>query len=407
MNPSYKIAFKDCHVLLAERIQVKKSPALSSLCHRAKNLYNLANYNVRQELFIVGDVLTYYDLCFMLRGQPAYQALPAQTAQQVLRQVATAWHSFFAACRAYRQDQGKFHGAPRPPRYKPRNGESLAAFTSQQCHVRDGWLHFPKKAGLRPVRTRVALYHQVRVVPKGGYYVIEVVHDVAPVDLGLDRRRALGIDLGVTNLVTAANNVGLPPFAIKGGPAKSANQFYNKRLAMLRSAAKRANGSNTTRCIELLHRARANKLSHVFHNASRVVVNFCARHGIGTIAIGYNPGWKQGCCLGSVGNQKFVHLPFHQLVQQVQYKAALLGITVVLVPEGYTSRCSFLDGETVERHARYAGRRVRRGLFRSGAGTFLNADVNAAYNILRQAVPEAFADGIVGVGLHPVLVGLA
>jgi putative transposase len=401
------VPFKINAVQLAERIQVKKSPALSALCHRAKNIYNLANFYVRQELFIVEKVLTYFDLDFMLRGQPACQALPAQTAQQVLRQVARDWHSFFAACRAYRQDPGKFLGAPRPPRSKPRGGESMAFFTNQQCRIRGGWLHFPGKAGLSPVRTRVARFQQVRVIPKAGYYFIEVVYDVAPADLGLDRRRALGVDLGVTNLMTAANNVDLPPFAIKGGPAKSANQFYNKRLSRLRSAAARANGRDTTRGIERLHRARANKIGDIFHKASRAVVDFCTRHDIGTIMLGYNPLWKQHCNLGRATNQKFVGLPLHALVQQVQYKAALAGITTVLVGEGYTSRCSFLDGEPIGRHARYAGRRVWRGLFRARDGTLINADVNAAYNILQQGLPEAFADGIEGVGLHPVLVGLA
>ena len=42
-----------------------------------------------------------------------------------------------------------------------------------------------------------------------------------------------------------------------------------------------------------------------------------------------------------------------------------------------------------------------RGLFKSARGT-INADVNAAYNIIRKAIPEAFADGIESVGLHPV-----
>ena len=43
-----------------------------------------------------------------------------------------------------------------------------------------------------------------------------------------------------------------------------------------------------------------------------------------------------------------------------------------------------------------------RGLFKTERGTIINADVNDAYNIIRKAIPEAFADGIEGVGLHPV-----
>ncbi|MDF2958079.1 MAG: Transposase [Candidatus Alkanophagales archaeon MCA70_species_1] len=44
----------------------------------------------------------------------------------------------------------------------------------------------------------------------------------------------------------------------------------------------------------------------------------------------------------------------------------------------------------------------RNGLFKSKKGIIINADVNAAYNIIRKAIPEAFADGVEGVGLHPV-----
>ncbi len=80
---------------------------------------------------------------------------------------------------------------------------------------------------------------------------------------------------------------------------------------------------------------------------------------------------------------------------------------MVLVPEDYTSRCSFLDGEMIARHTRFMGHRIKRGIFKSRSGILINADVNAAYNILRQGISDAFANGIEGVGLHPVLVGLA
>jgi hypothetical protein len=39
-------------------------------------------------------------------------------------------------------------------------------------------------------------------------------------------------------------------------------------------------------------------------------------------------------------------------------------------------------------------------------GILINVDVNGSYNIIRKAVPNAFANGIEGVGLHPLVVKL-
>src|SRR5271157_180297 len=80
---------------LTERIQVRKTPALSVLCHQVKNLYNLAMWYTRQDYFHLGNALSYYDLNFMCKETGAYHALPAQTAQQVLRLVAQNWKSYF------------------------------------------------------------------------------------------------------------------------------------------------------------------------------------------------------------------------------------------------------------------------------------------------------------------------
>jgi putative transposase len=236
--------------------------------------------------------------------------------------------------------------------------------------------------------------------------VVEVVYERAAEDLGLDKRRAIGVDIGVANLATVAGNAGQRPFIAKGGAAKAVNHYFNKRLAALRSAAEKGNQRATTRRIRRLCRARDNKVRDIFHKVSRFIVNYCIANDVGTVAIGYNPGWKQCCRMGRRANQTFVQLPFRALVSQIEYKAALAGITTILVDEGYTSRCSAVDGEAVGRHARYAGNRVSRGVFRTRSGTLINADVNGAYNILRQAVPNALADGIQDAGLHPVVAAI-
>jgi hypothetical protein len=69
--------------------------------------------------------------------------------------------------------------------------------------------------------------------------------------------------------------------------------------------------------------------------------------------------------------------------------------------ESYTSKCSFIDNEPIEKHKIYCGKRLRTiqihgkkvkcNLFRRKNGQLLNGDVNGAYNILRKAVPNAFA----------------
>ena len=87
-------------------------------------------------------------------------------------------------------------------------------------------------------------------------------------------------------------------------------------------------------------------------------------------------------------------------------KAEEVGINVVEQEESHTSKCSFLDDESVEHHGEYVGKRFKRGLFRSAKGIIINSDVNGGYNIAKKAIPKAFgkldARRIGGCGLHPL-----
>jgi IS605 OrfB family transposase len=242
---------------------------------------------------------------------------------------------------------------------------------------------------------------EVRIVPKGGGYVLEVIYHKIVKPLTRDRSRVVGVDLGLRNTVTIANNIGEKPIVVKGGVLKSINQYYNRERAKLQSVydqQKIRRGSK----LEKLTQKRNRKINDLFHKLSRRIVKWCTEHDAGIIVIGYNIGWKQNLNLGKRNNQNFVQIPFHRLVQQIQFKAEEAGIMVVKHEEDYTSRCSFLDREPLGHHDEYVGRRISRGLFRSKKGLVINADVNAAYNIIRKAFPETFADGIEGViGLHP------
>ena len=368
-----------------------------------KNLYNLANYHIRQTYIKEGHWIRYKDLYARLKLTPAYKRLPAQTAQQVLRLLDQNWKAFFNALRDWRWHPEKYHGRPRVPRYKPKNGESIVVFTNQQCHIRSGVLAFPKKSQLPSIKTRItAPLRQVRILPRGNHYILEIVYEQVPVDHQLDQRRVLSIDLGLANLVTVVNNAGLAPWRVKGGVVKSINQYYNKVRAQLSSLRDKQGLTGPTRRLQRLFLKRMNKITDVFHKVSRRLIAYCVTHEFGRIVIGYNMTWKQGIGMGRRTNQNFINVPFLMLVNQIRYKAALVGIEVLMVDERYTSKVSFLDGEPIQHHPTYRGRRVTRGLFRSSTGHILNADVNGAYNIGRKAVPKAFVvDGIEGVGLHP------
>ena len=390
---------------LTETHQVKRSYELSRLCHLAKNLYNLANWYYRQDFFALTNCLSYYDLDFILKDKEAYRALPSQTSQQVLKLVVRNWKSYFKALMEYRLNPFKFRAKPNIPTYKKKNGESIAIVTNQQCRIKNGWLWFPKSTKVSPLKTRIVeKIRELRIVPLGICYKIEIVYEKEERNLKLNKTNVVSLDLGLNNLITAVNNKGLKPFVVKGRVAKSINQYYNKQLARYRSAENLKGNFRDTNRVQKLHLKRHNKLHDLFHKLSRLMVEYCKEADIGTIAIGYNERWKQNANLGRKNNQNFVQVPFSDLVQKITYKAILVGITVLLQEEPYTSKCSFLDREPIEKRDSYAGKRISRGLFRSANGTIINADVNASYNIMRKAVPNSILDdGIEDVGLHPML----
>ena len=62
------------------------------------------------------------------------------------------------------------------------------------------------------------------------YIKIELVLDKEfKNNVKLNEKAFIGIDLGLSNLATITNNIGLKPIIINGKPLKSINQYYNKK----------------------------------------------------------------------------------------------------------------------------------------------------------------------------------
>ena len=399
-------------VTRTEQIQFKLE-TISSLCHASKNLFNAANYLVRQRFFENDKLyketkqkskhLWYKELYPLIKSEEAYKSLPAQTAQQILKLLDKSWKGYFMSFKAWLTHPEDFLGKPKPPKYKSKNGEHALIFTNQQCKIVDGILKFPKIVGLE-IKTRLTDVdlREVRIIPKGLYYVCEIVYNKEITPKEITTSRYIGIDTGERNIVTIANNFGIKPIVVKGSTANSMNQFYNKEKARIQSIYDKA-GIKYGNKLRRLDFKRDNKVKDYFHKLSRMIVNYAKDNCVKTIVIGKNVNWKQGINIGRKNNQKFVQLPHAKLIEMIQYKAEELGIGVVMQEESHTSKCSFLDNEPVEHRDKYLGRRIQRGIFKSAKGIKINADVNGALNIIRKAALNAFtADGVEGVGLHPL-----
>ena len=387
------------------RVADPRFEIIDAAAFAAKNLYNRANYEVRQSFFHEKKYIPYSRLAPVAKQWDEFKSLPAKVAQWVLRLLDQAWRGFFAAIKEWRKNPEKFRGRPKPPGYKDKKqGRTVLTYTMQAIS-RPALL----RGEIRPSRLPIVVktkqqpdsIQQVRIVPRPTCYVVEVIYEKEPEQADVDPALVAGIDIGLDNLITlTSNKVGFQPVVVNGRSLKAINQYYNKRRACLQSLL--PPGRYSSRQLDRLTAKRNRRLRHWLHVASRRVVDCLVAEGIGTLVIGKNPEWKQEITLGKRVNQNFVQIPHARLVDMLVYKCKLAGIRVILQEESYTSKCSFLDGEEIRKQSNYAGRRIKRGLFRAGDGRLINADVNAAYNIIRKAIPDAFADGIAGVVVHPV-----
>jgi len=153
---------------------------------KSKNLYNAALYEIRQSFIHMGVYLDYNE---MDRRMQSYEA--------------------------YKEDPSKFTGRPKLPKYKHKTeGRNMLVYTIQALSkpgLRDGLI---RPSGLPvTIKTEHTVVDQVRIVPRNGYYVVEVIYTKEPVQANVDPSFCVGIDLGVTNRASIASNREVLPLA--------------------------------------------------------------------------------------------------------------------------------------------------------------------------------------------------
>jgi IS605 OrfB family transposase len=407
---------------LAERHIIKKNNSffkeIDAISFLSKNLYNKANYIVRQEFINTSkekesgkrdkaNWIRYNKLQKQLQNEKDfdYKQLPAKVSQHVLKLLDKNWISFFKSIKDYSKNPSKYTGQPSLPKYKhKKDGRNILIYTIQAISKKELKNSVVLLSGTNiKIRTKQNINNiqQVRVVPKINNYVIEIIYNKQEVkNENLDKTKIAGIDLGLNNLATVTSNQNnVKPLLINGRPLKSINQYYNKKRAKLQSFV----GDKSSNRLIILTNKRNRKVDNYLHNASRFIVNYLVSNNFGTIVIGHNKQWKTEINIGHKNNQEFVNIPHSRFIEMIKYKCELVGIEVIITEESYTSKCSFIDVEEMKHQENYIGKRKHRGLFISKNGIKINADCNGSGNIIRKVFPTAFDGyGIQGVVVHPI-----
>ena len=388
---------------LTERHLIKPShelyATLDDLTFKAKNLYNHGLYLYRQSYFeykknLDNPVLSWVDIDKTLRkqGHDDIRALPSKVANAVLKNLGENISSFWKLVRLKRE--GGLAQKPKLPGYLHKTeGRYPVSFNYQTFGAKRGSNNelflCPKGLNL-PIPTKVDKPKQVRIIPSRNNFIIEVIYNVEE-SAPKSTSKYAGIDLGVDNFATVTFSTHNKPLIIKGLELKSLNQGYNRLIAKAQSLLPAP--QRTSKSIHRLWSRRSWILTTKIHQMTAFLANLFDEMRIEKVFIGKNNNWKQNLPFGKKVKQRFAYLPYETFIEQLRYKCQLRGITVVTQEESYTSKASFLDNDDIPvygevENPRFSGRRIKRGLYKSGNGRLINADVNGSYNILRKGLKD-------------------
>lgn len=352
-------------------------------CAKAKELYNQTLYYWRQSVFGNIQYFTEYEIVKLMQdfNEPTFRSLPANTSQQIIKNLFKNTKAWQNAKEEYNKNKSKFLGLPKMPKYKKEL--STLYFTYAQIRPSEGLLKFPKMMKVSPIKTKIKKeqFKQCRIIPKNDHFVIEIIYEVEEVKIKEITESQIGVDLGLNNLACIVSTKGVSQI-INGRPIKSINAFYNKRTSKLKSLL--SIGQNTSNRIRRLSRCKNQKIKNYLHHVSKKIANIAKETNCTQVIIGNNKNWKHEINLGKRNNQNFVSIPYCTLIGQIEYKLKMLGISVIIHEESYTSKCSSYDMELIKKHDKYLGSRVKRGLFKTKDNLYVNADANGAVNILRK-----------------------
>jgi putative transposase len=381
---------------------------LTFLCEQSNSLYNCGIYWSRQIFFKTGKIISKFDPVYEVGSNIHAQAMPSVPAQQTLLSVSEAFKSFRGLRELF--FKGELEQKPKPPNYRESGGLYKVAYPNigaGRPSFIDGLIRFPLGNQINrwfkvkefflplPINLDFTKVKEFTILPKNGEFYLECSYEVDPVFVKLDVLQALSIDLGTSaNLMACVDTLG-NSFLVDSRHAKSMNQLYNKRVAKHKEGKPLFIWDNF---LDKITRKRNHQMRDMINKAARLAVNHCLTHGIGTIVVGWNQGIKNGSDMGSKSNQQFVQMPLTKLKERIKQLCEIYSIRYVETEEANTSCASYLDGDSLPEYGKKpdgwkaSGKRIKRGLYRTKNGNFINADLNGAANILTKVARNLGVD---------------
>lgn len=389
---------------------------LMFLFHISKNLYNVSLYTLRQQYFNYDKISSYYELNKLLNSNENFHILNTYASICTIRQAYNSMSLFIKHQNdlpkylSKRDVYALYTDQVRPILYNNKkciklplsnlvrtkkvltttfNDPLIREFIKELNINKIENIYFPIPKVIEDKEIK-----QVRIVPiyKGEYIEIEFSYKKEKVELNEGNNNTLSIDVGINNLmtlVTTNNN----SYIIDGKRLKSINQFYNKQKAYYQSKLVNNKYSKRLKRFDLRNKHR---IDDYVNKAVNQVIKISKEEKVNTIVIGYNKGLKEKGIKNdnltnkekSKINQNFTRIPISRLINKIKYKCEEYSINCIVINESYTSLSSFYDNDKIDKQEKYSGKRIKRGLYLTKNNIEVNADVNAALNILRKSKPK-------------------
>jgi putative transposase len=384
---------------------------LQYLCEQSGKVYNSGVYFSRQTFFKTGKMMTgKFDLFYepSIAKSLNAQSLPSTPMQQTLLSVSEAWKSFKELRGLH--SKGQMHFRPKPPGYLEGAKLFKVAYPNsgaQKPLMKDGQLRFSLgltvsrwfkvKEFFLPAISNIEMskVKEFTILPKNGAFYLECSYEVPTQQADVDHSEALGIDLGTSANMAACVDTKGNSFLVDAFDMKAMNQLWNKRVATRKEGK---SSDHWDSWLDRVTRKRNHQMRDGVNKAAKLIVDHCIKRGIGTIVCGWNEGFKVNSSMGRVSNQKFVQMPLAKLRDRIKQLCDVNGLKFETTEEAYTSKASFLDGDSLPKYGekpegwKASGKRVKRGLYQSVDGSRVNADLNGAANILRKVASNLGLD---------------